>query len=64
MTVTLTRPWTYRTPLLTVDYPAGEHDMPADHAAAARADKATKEKRNGNRTGKAVPPSDPVFLEG
>lgn len=57
MTVTLTRAWTYRTPLLTVDYPAGAHDMPAEHARAARAARATKEKRIGNRTGKAVPPS-------
>lgn len=57
MTVTLTRPWTYRTPLLTVEYPAGEHDMPAEHADAARAANVIEEKRIGNRTGKAVPPS-------
>ena len=34
-TITLAEPWTYRTPLVTISYPAGIHDMPDDIAAAA-----------------------------
>ena len=25
--ITLDKPWTYRTPAKTIDYPAGEHDV-------------------------------------
>lgn len=57
MNVTLDQSWTYRTPLLTIEYPAGTHDMPDDHAAAALAANVIKEKRNGNRSGQTVPPS-------
>ena len=31
---TITGPWTYRTPTVTIDYPAGEHEVSAEIAAA------------------------------
>ena len=34
VTITLAEPWTYRTPLVTIDYPAGTHVV-APHIAAA-----------------------------
>lgn len=40
--ITLTQPWAYRTPLATVDYPAGEHDVSDEVAAAALADPAAQ----------------------
>lgn len=39
-TITITEPWTYRTPEVTIDYPAGEHEVSADIAAAYEKDKA------------------------
>jgi hypothetical protein len=35
VTITLAEPWTYRTPLVTISYPAGVHAVPDDIAAAA-----------------------------
>jgi len=49
--IRLSRPWTYRTPELTIDYPAGEHEVAAAIAAAA-----PKEKHHGRRTAKARAP--------
>lgn len=36
-TIKLAQPWTYRTPLATIDFPAGEHEVSTDIAAAAPA---------------------------
>lgn len=47
-TIILAAPWVCRTPLVTVEYPAGEHSVSDDIAAQAR-----KEKRIGRRTAKA-----------
>lgn len=33
--ITLAEPWTYRTPLVTVSFPAGTHEVTAEIAAAA-----------------------------
>lgn len=44
MNITLTAPWTYRTPMVTIDYTAGDHDV-ADEIAAAHA----KEMTDGNQ---------------
>lgn len=33
--ITLAEPWTYRTALVTVEYPAGEHEVDDATAAAA-----------------------------
>lgn len=44
-TIKLESPWTYRTPEVTIDYPAGEHEVTDKIAAAA-----PKEKANGGRT--------------
>lgn len=49
-TIKLKDPWTYRTPEVTIDYAAGEHQV-TDAIAA----QAPKEKRNGGRTAKAGP---------
>ncbi|MFN3474083.1 MAG: hypothetical protein ACK4ZW_08565 [Blastomonas sp.] len=38
MNITLEAPWTYRTPLRTVTYPAGVHDVTQPIAKAALAD--------------------------
>ncbi len=35
-TVTLAHPWDYRTTALTIAYPAGEHEVTPEIAAAAR----------------------------
>jgi hypothetical protein len=35
--ITLAAPWTYRTVEKTIDYPAGQHDVPEEVAAQARA---------------------------
>jgi hypothetical protein len=67
-TITLAEPWTYRTPLATVDFPAGEHEVSDEIAAAALADPAAQaaiieqETANGHRTAKARAPrrSDPI----
>lgn len=34
-TITLSEPWTYRTPLVTITYPAGTHEVGEDIAAQA-----------------------------
>ena len=34
-TITLEKAWTYRTPLVTVDYPAGSHEVTQDVLKAA-----------------------------
>lgn len=34
-TITLSEPWTYRTPLATIDYSAGTHEVTDEIAAAA-----------------------------
>ena len=47
-TIFLAAPWVYRTPLVTMEYAAGEHSVSDDIAAQAR-----KEKRIGRRTAKA-----------
>lgn len=49
-TITLAKPWTYRTPLVTVEYTAGTHEVTDAIAAAA-----PKEKRNGGGSTKASP---------
>lgn len=36
--ITLSEPWPYRTPLTTIEFPAGEHDVSDEVAAAAMAD--------------------------
>ncbi|NBC37361.1 hypothetical protein GTZ99_12450 [Novosphingobium sp. FSY-8] len=33
--ITLAQPWTYRTPLVTIDFPAGAHEVDEAIAAAA-----------------------------
>lgn len=35
VTITLAEPWTYRTPLVTIEYAAGVYAMPEPIAAAA-----------------------------
>lgn len=54
-TITLAEPWTYLTPAVTIDYPAGTHEVDDDIAAAAdnagvtgKAAKAGKTKGTGN----------------
>lgn len=51
VTIKLAKPWTYRTPLTTIDYPAGEHSVfqyIADAALAEGAIEAPKEKDDGS----------------
>lgn len=49
--IKLAAPWTYRTAEVTIDYPAGEHEVTDKIAAAA-----PKETRDGGRTAKASTP--------
>lgn len=56
-TITLAEPWTYRTPLLTVRYEAGEHDVIEEVAASApTALKTEQEADDGNRNTAASAP--------
>lgn len=54
-TITLAEPWTYRTPLVTIEYPAGVHTVAEPIAAAALMHapaaliETEKEEANGNR---------------
>ena len=55
--ITLAEPWTYRTPAITVTYPAGTHEVAPDIAAAAPVTETeTEEADDGNRTAKASAP--------
>lgn len=47
-TITLSEPWTYRTPAVTVEYPAGTHEVAPDIAAAAPVTQ-TEETADGDR---------------
>ena len=55
-TITLAQPWAYHTPLVTIDFPAGEHEVVEDIARAALADPAAQaaiieqETEDGDRT--------------
>lgn len=54
--ITLAEKWTFRSPGLTVEYPAGEHDVIAEIAKAAKdagvaaPDEPKKDTANGNGT--------------
>ncbi len=52
--IKLAEPWTYRTPLATIEYPAGEHEVTEEIAALAPnalpADTKPKESANGDGT--------------
>ncbi|BEV00076.1 hypothetical protein NSDW_11700 [Novosphingobium olei] len=50
-TITLTKKWTYLSPMLTVEFGPGEHEV--DDAIAAAHE---KESTNGSRTAKARAP--------
>lgn len=45
-TIKLAQPWTYRTPLATAEFPAGEHEVTDEIAAAAPTE---KEMEHGDR---------------
>lgn len=50
-TINLNADWTYRTPVVTIDYAAGAHEVEDDIAAAAKAAGVTgksKDKANGD----------------
>lgn len=49
-TITLPQPWTYRTPLVTIDFPAGEHAVTDEIAARAPDAPNTEETADGDRT--------------
>lgn len=52
-TIKLTKAWTYRTPLKTIDYPAGPHEVTEEVYSAAVADGAiTEETANGDGAAK------------
>lgn len=48
MKITLEADWTYRTPSVTIDYAAGDHDVSEEIADAARAAGIVKEKADGD----------------
>lgn len=55
-TITLTRPWTYHTIPLTIDYPAGTFEVAdAVHEAAVKAGVHEQEKEHGDGTATARP---------
>jgi hypothetical protein len=58
-TIKLAEPWTYRTPEVTIEFEAGEHQVSATVAEAA-----PKEKRNVNGHAKAGSQVAAVKAEG
>ena len=56
MKIRLEAPWIYRTALVTIDYPAGEHDVADDIHAAAVTAGAHKETSDGNGDAADSPP--------
>jgi hypothetical protein len=57
-TLKLDKPWTYRTPETTIDYPAGEHQVKNEiHAAAEKAGVVKEVKADGGGAPKAGAPS-------
>lgn len=55
VTIKLDKPWTYQTPLTTIDYAAGEHGVFQYIADAALAEGAiTEEKANGGASSTAT----------
>lgn len=44
---TITGPWTYRTPQITIDYGAGEHEVSNEIAAAFEAEHPKEEADDG-----------------
>jgi hypothetical protein len=57
-TLTLAKPWTYRTPETTIDYPAGSHEVTNEiHAAAEKAGVIREVKADGGGAPKAGAPS-------
>jgi hypothetical protein len=50
----ITGPWNYVTPQVTIDYPAGEHEVSTEIAAAFAASNPEKETTNGDQ-GPATP---------
>ena len=56
MKIRLETAWTYRTPMVTIDYPAGEHDVGEEIHAAAVTAGAHKEADDGNGDAADNPP--------
>lgn len=53
-TLNLDKPWTYRTPVVTIPYPAGTHQVAKEvHAQAVAEGVTTKEKNDGGSSGNA-----------
>ena len=57
----LSEPWTYRSPLVTIKYPAGKHNLSAEVEEAAIKAGVVKESAYGDRdseTGSQAPADD------
>lgn len=53
-TITLGKPWTYRTPAKTVEYPAGEHEVTNEVAQQAIAEGIIPEETAGGTSDKSA----------
>lgn len=65
--VELAQPWTYRTTLVTIDYPAGRHELAKeayDAAVAAGAINGKKEGSDGDGAAKTGAPQGAGAAEG
>lgn len=62
-TIKLSAPWTYCTPLATIDFPAGEHEVTPEIAAAAPTENEIEEDADGQRTAKDRAPRRSRALE-
>ena len=51
--IKLDKPWTYLTPMVTIDFPAGEHRVKEDIYRKAASNGAIQEKSDGDRIAKA-----------
>lgn len=56
MNIILAEPWTYRNTMMTVDYPAGTHEVSDEIHAAAMSASVHKEESDGNRSPADRPP--------
>lgn len=63
-TIILSEPWTYRTPLATIEFPAGMYEVADDVAAAAPPVPTTEEDADGDWTSAPGASGHSITLEG
>lgn len=63
-TINLKNPWTFRTPLRTIDFAAGQHEVDDEVSSAAETEGASKEASDGDGDSKTRKTRTADTLEG